>query len=67
MEGDAQEKVGKYNLFLNEQHKGNQTYLAKIKHIEEWPLFEIRRFHSGISINYIKEFLLNASKIIMDP
>ncbi|KQX48639.1 hypothetical protein [Paenibacillus sp. Root444D2] len=67
MEGDAQEKIDAYNLFLNEQHKGNRTYLAKIKHIEEWTLFEIRRFHSGISINYMKEFLLKASKIIINP
>ncbi|QNF29900.1 hypothetical protein [Metabacillus elymi] len=67
MEGDVQEKVDKYNHFLNEQHKGNRTYLAKIKHIEEWVLFEIRRFHSGISMNHIKEFLLNASKIAMYP
>lgn len=66
MDGDAQEKVDKYILFLNEQHEGNRTYLAKIKHIEGWPLFEIRRFHSGISINHIKEFLINAGKIVMD-
>jgi hypothetical protein len=67
MEGDVQVKVDAYNLFLNEQRKGNRTYLAKIKHVEEWTLFEIRRFHSGISINCIKDFLLNASKILINP
>ncbi|RCW42412.1 hypothetical protein [Paenibacillus prosopidis] len=67
MKGDPPEKVDAYNDFLNEQNKGNRTYLAKIKHIEGWPLFEIRRFHSGISINSIKEFLLNASKIVINP
>ncbi|MCQ6562168.1 hypothetical protein [Paenibacillus mendelii] len=66
MESDVQEKVDKYNLYLDEQDKGNRTYLAKVKHIEEYPLFEIRRFHSGISLNHIKEFLLRASKIKLD-
>lgn len=64
MEGDVQEKVDAYHLFINKQRQGNRTYLAKIKHIDEWTLFEIRRFHSGVSIHFIKEFLLNVSKII---
>ncbi|TLS49556.1 hypothetical protein FE782_24505 [Paenibacillus antri] len=63
IEGEAHEKVEKYNDFLYEQRKGKRTYLAKIKHVEEWTLFEVRRFHSGISLDNIKHFLIHASKM----
>ncbi|MDR6884657.1 hypothetical protein [Bacillus sp. 3255] len=64
MESDIQEKVKAYTLFFNEQRRGTRNYLARVKKVEEWTLFEIRRFHSGISLNFIKEFLINASKIV---